>query len=96
MKDKILEQLDSGQLIEIARKLADTVSITGEEKAVAEFLGGEFERLGMEVKYQEVEEGRPNVIGTLRGSGGGPTLMFNGHMDHFDNPQKTEVEGDRI
>src|SRR3989304_7082284 len=96
MKDKILEQLDSGQLIEIARKLADTVSITGEEKAVAEFLGGEFERLGMEVKYQEGEEGRPKVIGTLRGSGGGPTLMFTGHMDHFDNPQKTEVEGDRI
>src|SRR3990172_5392660 len=50
----------------------------------------------MEVKYQEVEEGRPNVIGTLRGSGGGPPLTFNGHMDHFDNPQKTEVEGDRI
>ncbi|MBI2088894.1 MAG: M20/M25/M40 family metallo-hydrolase [Deltaproteobacteria bacterium] len=96
MKDKILEQLDSGRLIEIARKLADTVSITGEEKAVAEILGGEFERLGMEVKYQEVEEGRPNVIGTLRGPGDGPTLMFNGHMDHFDNPQPTEVTGDRI
>lgn len=50
----------------------------------------------MEVKYQEVEGGRPNVIGTLRGSGGGATLMFNGHMDHFDNPHPTEVIGDRI
>jgi len=55
------------------------VSITGEEKGIAEFLGAEFERLGMEVKYQEVEEGRPNVVGTLRGSGGGPTLMFKLH-----------------
>lgn len=96
MKEKVLDQLDKTRLVELARQAADTVSLTGEEKPFAEFLGGEFERLGMEVKYQEVEEGRPNVIGTLRGSGDGPTLMFNGHMDHFDNPQPTEVIGDRI
>jgi acetylornithine deacetylase len=29
----------------------------------------------------EVEDGRPNVVGRLEGSGGGPSLMFNGHMD---------------
>jgi acetylornithine deacetylase/succinyl-diaminopimelate desuccinylase-like protein len=96
MKEKVLEQLERERLIEIAKRLADIVSITGEEGEVAEFLGGEFERLGMEVKYQEVEEGRPNVIGTLKGSGGGATLMFCAHMDHFDNPQPTEVIGDRI
>ncbi|MGH7828654.1 MAG: M20/M25/M40 family metallo-hydrolase, partial [Candidatus Binatia bacterium] len=96
MKDKVLEQVDRNRLVELARNLADTVSITGEEREIAESLGREFERLGMEVKYQEVEEGRPNVIGMLKGSGGGPTLMFNGHMDHFDNPQPTEVIGDRI
>jgi acetylornithine deacetylase/succinyl-diaminopimelate desuccinylase-like protein len=50
----------------------------------------------MQVEYQEVEEGRPNVIGTLKGTGGGATLMFNAHMDHFDNPQETVVEDDRI
>jgi acetylornithine deacetylase/succinyl-diaminopimelate desuccinylase-like protein len=32
----------------------------------------------------------------LKGSGGGATLMFNAHMDHFDNPQETVVEDDRI
>jgi acetylornithine deacetylase/succinyl-diaminopimelate desuccinylase-like protein len=96
MKDKVLEQVDRNRLVELARNLADIVSITGEEKDIAEYLGREFERLGMEVQYQEVEEGRPNVIGMLKGSGGGPALMFNGHMDHFDNPQPTEVIGDRI
>ncbi|MBI2361021.1 MAG: M20/M25/M40 family metallo-hydrolase [Deltaproteobacteria bacterium] len=96
MKEKVLEQLDGKRLVELAMQAADTVSMTGEEKPFAEFLGREFERLGMEVKYQEVEEGRPNVIGTLRGSGAGPALMFNGHMDHFDNPQPTELVGDRI
>lgn len=95
-KEKVLEQLSRERLIELARRAADTVSLTGDEKPFAEFLGGEFDRLGMEVKYQEVEDGRPNVIGRLGGSGDGPTLMFNGHMDHFDNPQLTEVVGDRV
>lgn len=93
---QVLEQVDRQRIVEIACKLADTVSITGEEKEVAEYLGSEFERLGMQVEYQEVEEGRPNVIGTLKGSGGGATLMFCAHMDHFDNPQETVVEDDRI
>ncbi|MCZ6452091.1 MAG: hypothetical protein O6918_14680, partial [Deltaproteobacteria bacterium] len=82
MMDKMFEQLDRARLIEITKNLADIVSFTGEEQPLAEYLGGEFERLGMEVNYQEVEEGRPNVIGTLKGSGDGATLMFCGHMDH--------------
>jgi succinyl-diaminopimelate desuccinylase len=93
---QVLEQVDRQRIVEIACKLADTVSITGEEKEVAEYLGSEFERLGMQVEYQEVEEGRPNVIGTLKGGGGGATLMFCAHMDHFDNPQETVIEDDRI
>lgn len=96
VKEKVLEQLDRERLIEIAKNVAETVSITGEEYNIAHYLGGEFERLGMQVKYQEVEDGRPNVIGTLKGTGGGATLMFCAHMDHFDTPQETKVEGDRI
>lgn len=93
---QVLEEVDRQRIVEIACKLADTVSITGEEKEVAEYLGSELERLGMQVEYQEVEEERPNVIGTLKGGGGGATLMFCAHMDHFDNPQETVVEDDRI
>jgi acetylornithine deacetylase/succinyl-diaminopimelate desuccinylase-like protein len=96
MSEQVLEQVDRGRIVEVARNLADIVSITGEEKEVAEYLGSEFEKLGMQVEYQEVEEGRPNVIGTMKGTSGGATLMFNAHMDHFDNPQETVVEDDRI
>ena len=39
------------------------------------------EAMGLEVSWQEVEDGRPNVVGRLEGAGGGPSLMFNGHMD---------------
>jgi acetylornithine deacetylase/succinyl-diaminopimelate desuccinylase-like protein len=94
--EQVLEQVDRNRIVDMACSLANLVSITGEEKEVAEYLGDQFERLGMQVEYQEVEENRPNVIGTLKGSGGGATLMFCAHMDHFDNPQETVVDGDRV
>ena len=96
MTEEVLEQVDRDRIVDMACNLANIVSITGEEEEVAKYLGSEFEKLGMEVEYQYVEDGRPNVIGKLKGSGGGATLMFNAHMDHFDNPQETVVEDDRI
>jgi acetylornithine deacetylase/succinyl-diaminopimelate desuccinylase-like protein len=96
MTEEVLEQVDRDRIVDMACNLANIVSITGEEEEVAKYLGSEFKNLGMEVEYQYVEDGRPNVIGKLQGSGGGATLMFNAHMDHFDNPQETVVEDDRI
>jgi len=96
MEQTVLEQVDRRRIVEVAQALADIVSITGEEEEVAKYLGEEFAKLGMAVEYQYVEDGRPNVIGRLKGSGGGATLMFNAHMDHFDNPQETVIEDDRI
>lgn len=96
MQEEVLEQVDRDRLIEMACNLANIVSITGNEENVAKYLGDEFAKLGMSVEYQYVEDGRPNVIGRLKGSGGGATLMFNAHMDHFDAPQETVVDEDRI
>ena len=96
MSEQVLNQVNRSRIIELACNLANIVSITGEEEAVARYLGGEFEKLGMQVEYQYVEDGRPNVVAVLKGTGGGATLMFNAHMDHFDNPQETVVEDDRI
>ncbi len=96
MRDAVLAAVDHDHLVQWATELADTVSMTGEEQPLAEYLGKQLEALGMRVTYQEVEEGRPNVIGELKGTGRGATLMFCGHMDHFDTPEPTRVEGDRI
>jgi hypothetical protein len=96
MSEQVLNQVNRNRIIELACNLANIVSITGEEEGVARYLGSELEKLGMQVEYQYVEDGRPNVVGTLKGTGGGATLMFNAHMDHFDNPQETVVDDDRI
>jgi acetylornithine deacetylase/succinyl-diaminopimelate desuccinylase-like protein len=56
-------------------------SPTGAEQAMGERVRDELDALGLEVQWQEVEEGRPNVLGVWAGAGGGKSLMFNGHMD---------------
>ena len=54
----------------------------GEERAVADYLAERLRGCGAEVDRQPVDEhGRVNVIGRLRGSRPGPTLMFNAHLD---------------
>jgi acetylornithine deacetylase len=53
----------------------------GGEAAVSRLLAEWLERAGLEVEVEEVVPGRPNVIGIARGSGGGRTLLLNGHMD---------------
>jgi len=73
--------IDERRLVDLAVRLVSTPSFTGSEEACARVLAAEFEELDLQVAWQQVEEGRANVIGTLAGSGGGPTLMFNGHTD---------------
>ena len=73
--------IDRGSLVETASDLVNISSPTGDEQAMAEHVARVFHELGLHVQWQEVEEGRANVLATWRGTGGGKTLMFNGHMD---------------
>jgi acetylornithine deacetylase/succinyl-diaminopimelate desuccinylase-like protein len=78
---ELLARLDRRRLLETASDLVEIASPTGHEQGMAEYLRDLFAELGLHVTWQEVEEGRPNVVGVLRGVGGGRSLMFNGHMD---------------
>ncbi len=81
LENQLDSLIDRDELTQMLVELVDIPSPTGREEACALYLGRRFEELGMRVKYQEMEPGRPNVIATLPGSGGGPSLMFNGHLD---------------
>jgi acetylornithine deacetylase len=73
--------IDRDRLVEWASKAISIRSFTGSEEEMARFVAQTFEELGLQVQWQQIEEGRANVLATLTGSGGGPALMFNGHMD---------------
>lgn len=51
------------------------------EAEIAEHLAGALRSLGLEVAVFEPEPQRVTVTGTLRGTGGGRSLMFNAHVD---------------
>jgi acetylornithine deacetylase/succinyl-diaminopimelate desuccinylase-like protein len=73
--------INRDRLVEWASKAISIPSFTGSEEEMARFVERTFRELGLQVQWQQVEEGRANVLGTLTGAGGGPALMFNGHMD---------------
>lgn len=51
------------------------------EKEISEYIEDYLRRKGIDVVTQDVESGRKNVIGILKGKGRGRTLMLNGHLD---------------
>ncbi|MBA3402111.1 MAG: M20/M25/M40 family metallo-hydrolase [Actinobacteria bacterium] len=85
--------IDERRLVELALRLVSTPSFTGSEQTAAEVVRAVFEELGLAVQWQQVEEGRANVVGTWAGAGGGPTLMFNGHLDTSYSGREPWLQG---
>jgi acetylornithine deacetylase len=73
--------IDRDRLVETASRMIGTHSFTGDEEGMARLMVELFEARGLHVQWQQVEDGRANALGTWAGAGGGPSLMFNGHMD---------------
>ena len=51
------------------------------EAEIARYIADWLEKAGLEVELVETAQGRPNVVGIARGTGGGRSLILNGHMD---------------
>lgn len=79
--DEVMKLVAESDLIEFTRAIAKIPSVHEEEQAIAEAFGRHMRELGLETDFIEVEKDRGNVIGRIRGSGGGQSLTLNGHMD---------------
>ena len=101
----VLARVDSDKrlMLGLLSRLIKIPSFKGEETAVAHFLARFLRRRGYQVDLQEVEPGRFQTIATLKGTGGGKSLMFNGHID-IDclvngwkrDPWTPQIEGNRM
>jgi acetylornithine deacetylase len=74
-------KVDRERLVETATRLVNVPSFTGDEEAAARLMVELYESLGLDVQWQQVEDGRANALGIWAGAGGGKSLMFNGHLD---------------
>src|SRR6266700_363112 len=89
------------QLVAIDSINPDLVAGGAGEREIAHFVANWLERAGMEVTLDEPVPGRPSVIGIVRGTGGGRSLLLNAHMDTvgvagMERPHDPVVEGNRL
>src|SRR5512144_2245894 len=71
------------------------------ERAIAGYIADWLSAAGLDVRLDEVKPGRPNVIAVAHGTGGGRTLLLNGHVDTVGvagmaDAHRPRVEGDRM
>jgi acetylornithine deacetylase/succinyl-diaminopimelate desuccinylase-like protein len=78
---RLLAGIDRDELAQLGCDLTSIPSPTGQERAIGEFILGWYEKNGLKAVRQDVEEGRPNAVGILKGDGTGLSLGFNGHTD---------------
>jgi acetylornithine deacetylase/succinyl-diaminopimelate desuccinylase-like protein len=91
--DRILAQVHEEEIVAMSCDVINIPSPTGHELAMAEYMRGVLQALGIDVAWQEVEEGRANVVGRWIGTGGGKNLMFNGHMDTSNTGEEDFLTG---
>ena len=100
---QILTSLDREAMLDLAQEMVKIPSFKTEETEVARYIAEFLGERGYEVQLQEVEPGRFQTIGIIRGSGGGKSLMLNGHIDIDPivlgwrrDPWTPQIDGDRL
>src|SRR6266852_8892679 len=91
--EKILAEVKEEEIVAMCCDLINIPSPTGEELQMAHYMQNALRHLGLNVAWQEVEEGRANVVARWIGSGGGKNLMFNGHMDTSNTGREEFLTG---
>lgn len=106
-----MQRAKRGEMTELQTLLSELVAIDSVnpelapagagEAEIARFVAGWLERAGLAVELQETAPGRPNVIGIVRGTGGGRSLMLNAHMDTVglggpDGSLTPRIDGNRL
>jgi len=87
LAERIAGAVDESLVLDLAQRVIEVPSATGEEEDFARFLVDTMQRFGFSAKLQEIYPGRFNAVGLLRGSARGAAVLLSGHMD-------TSVRGD--
>ncbi len=80
---QLARSIDEARCLEIVADMVrhKSFSATEGERALAVHMVERMREIGLEADLQLVEGDRVNAIGRWRGTGGGRSLLFNGHLD---------------
>ncbi|WP_094606563.1 Succinyl-diaminopimelate desuccinylase [Sporomusa silvacetica DSM 10669] len=76
--------------VEFCQRLIRVPALSGREEGVANLYLAEMEKLGYDEVFRD-EWG--NVVGIIKGTEPGPTIMYNCHLDHVDPGDYSEWQG---
>lgn len=82
-KEEIMARVDERYCLDFLARMVQqkSYSQTEGERKLAAVMASEMTMLGLEAGLRPVEGERVNAVGTWRGTGGGKSLLFNGHVD---------------
>jgi succinyl-diaminopimelate desuccinylase len=87
VEETVLRFIDEDEVINLTRELIKIKSVyrpeaaDGNEEKVARFVEDYLQKMGLEVHYEEVVPGRPNVIAIYDSGRPGKSLLFEAHTD---------------
>lgn len=83
--EKACAKIDPKRLQQLLFEIVDIHSPTGTARKASEFMAARLGEIGLDARYQPMNETSGNVLAELRGSGGGATLMLYSPIDtHLD------------
>ena len=93
LADRILAEVNEQEIVAMGCDVINIPSATGKELQMAQYTQHALGQLGLQVTWQEIEEGRANVVGRWAGAGSAKNLMFNGHMDTSNTGEEEFLSG---
>ena len=80
---ELLARVDEKACLDFLASMArhKSYSQTEGERTLAAYMAEQMTALELEAGLRPVEGERVNAVGTWRGTGGGKSLLFNGHLD---------------
>ncbi|MBI4278252.1 MAG: M20/M25/M40 family metallo-hydrolase, partial [Armatimonadetes bacterium] len=103
MTARARRMVNEAEAVQFLQEILRIPSLLGQEARLAAHIEQRLRGFGLQVWAEDAEPNRPTVTGTLRGAGGGKSLVLNGHMDHYPpshdwtmDPYGGTRAGDRI
>ncbi|MCC7274221.1 MAG: M20/M25/M40 family metallo-hydrolase [Alphaproteobacteria bacterium] len=79
--ERLLGGIDREWIAGQTATMVQIPSVTMDERDVCTYFQAQLAALGLDVDVREVTPGRNNLYACIRGTGGGPSLALNGHLD---------------
>lgn len=101
---KLYDFIDRGELTDFLQKalqIPSHIEYPDQEKEMGEFIAQRMRSEGIETQTQFVEGKRANILSVIKGSSGGKSVTYNGHIDSippFDmaEPYSGRIDGDMM